>query len=144
VAGASGPLPAVGESGTPPLATVLFVEDDDGLRVPVSQILRKRGFEILEAIGGSEAIDLLSAIGIKIDLMLLDMTIPGPSSQNVAAVAAEARPGLKVVLTSAYDEKTVRTRVGATQNCGFIRKPFQVEELVQTLRNKLSMRCAVG
>jgi CheY-like chemotaxis protein len=144
VAGASGPFPAVGESGTPPLATVLLVEDDDGLRVPVSQILRRRGFEILEAIGGSEAIDLLSAIGIKIDLMLLDMTIPGPSSQNVAAVAAEARPGLKVVLTSAYDEKTVRTRVGATQNCGFIRKPFQVEELVQTLRNKLSMRCAVG
>jgi CheY-like chemotaxis protein len=122
----------------------LFVEDDDGLRVPVSQILRRKGFEILEAIGGSEAIDLLSAIGIKIDLLLLDMTIPGRSSREVAAVAAEARPGLKIVLASAYDEKAVRARVGATQTCTFIRKPFQVEELAQTLRNTLSMRCAAG
>ena len=85
---------------------MLFVEDDDGLRVAVSQILRTKGFEILEAASGSAAIDLLRAISIKIDLMLLDMTIPGPSSHDVAGLAAEARPDLKVVLTSAYDEKT--------------------------------------
>ena len=77
-------------------------------------------------------------------MMLLDMTIPGPSSRDVAALAAETRPGLKVVLTSAYDEKTVRTRVGAAQDCGFIRKPFQVEELIQTLRNSSSLGTAAG
>jgi CheY-like chemotaxis protein len=142
VAGASSPLPAIGESGPPPLATVLFVEDDDGLRVPVSQILRRRGFEMLEAANGSDAINLLRANSVQIDLMLLDMTIPGSSSHDVAAVAAEARPDLKVVLTSAYDEKAVRTRVAATQPCSFIRKPFQVEELVQTLRATLPMRYA--
>ena len=76
--------------------------------------------------------------------MLLDMTIPGPSSHDVATVAAQERPGLKLVLTfrSAYDEKAVRTRVAATQDCSFIRKPFQVEELVQTLRNTLPIRYA--
>ena len=144
VAGASGPVPSIRESGPSPLATVLFVEDDDGLRVPVSQILRRRGFEILEAANGTDAINLLRANGVKIDVMVLDMTIPGPSSREVGAVAADARPGLKVVLTSAYDEKTVRTRVGAAQDCGFIRKPFQVEELIQTLRNSSSLGTAAG
>jgi len=140
--GASGPLPTARDSNPAPLATILVVEDDDALRVALAQILRRRSFETLDAANGTEAINLLRANSIKIDMMLLDMTIPGPSSREVAAVATEARPGLKVALTSAYDEQTVRTNVGAPQNCGFIRKPFQVEELVQTLRNSLSLGTA--
>ena len=58
--------------------------------------------------------------------------------------AAEARPGLKVVLTSAYDEKLVRATVGATQACGFIRKPFQVDELVYIVRSALFERATTG
>jgi DNA-binding NtrC family response regulator len=112
--------------------------------VALAQILSRRSFETLDAPNGTEAINLLRANSIKIDMMLLDMTIPGASSHDVASVAAEARPDLKVVLTSAYDEKTVRTRVSAPQNCGFIRKPFQVEELVQTLRNGLSVGAAAS
>lgn len=138
VTGANGPLPKAIDSNTATLATILVVEDDDALRVALAQILRRRSFETLDAANGTDAINLLRANSIKIDMMLLDMTIPGPSSHDVAAVAADARPGLKVVLTSAYDEKTVRTRVGAPENCGFIRKPFQVEDLVQTLRSSLS------
>jgi CheY-like chemotaxis protein len=137
--GESGPRPTAEKSGPEPPATVLVVEDDEALRIALAQILRRRGFETLDAANGADAITLLRANSIKIDVMLLDMTIPGPSSGQVAAVAAEARPGLKVVLTSAYDEKQVRTTVGATQTCSFIRKPFQIEELVQTLRGILSV-----
>jgi PAS domain S-box-containing protein len=144
VSGVSGPLPCVGESRTPQLATILIVEDDDALRVALAQILRRRGFETLDAANGADAINLLRANSIKIDMMLLDMTIPGPSSREVAALAAEARPGLKVVLTSAYDEKVVRTTVSATQACGFVRKPFQIDELVYTLRSALSLRATTG
>jgi two-component system, cell cycle sensor histidine kinase and response regulator CckA len=142
--GASGPLPTAIDSNQAPVATILVVEDDDALRVALAQILRRRSFETLDAANGTDAINLLRANSINIDMMLLDMTIPGPSSREVAAVAAEARPSLKVVLTSAYDEETVRTRVAAPENCGFIRKPFQVEELVQTLRNGLSLGRAAG
>jgi two-component system cell cycle sensor histidine kinase/response regulator CckA len=144
MAGTSGPLPSAGDSGPPPSATILVVEDDDALRVALAQILRRRGFETLDAANGADAINLLRANSIKIDMMLLDMTIPGPSSHDVAAVAAETRPGLKLVLTSAYDEKLVRSTVGATQACSFVRKPFQIEELVQTLRQSLSARAAPG
>jgi nitrogen-specific signal transduction histidine kinase/CheY-like chemotaxis protein len=142
MAGTSGPLPSAGESSPPPAATVLVVEDDDALRVALAQILRRRGFETLDAANGADAINLLRANSIKIDLMLLDMTIPGPSSHDVAVVAAEARPALKLVLTSAYDEKLVRNTVGATQACSFVRKPFQIDELVHTLRQAISARAA--
>ena len=140
--GASGPHPSAQESSRPLAATILVVEDDDSLRVALAQILRRRGFETLDAANGADAINLLRAGSIKIDMMLLDMTIPGPSSHDVAAAAAEARPGLKLVLTSAYDEKLVRRTVGASQTCSFVRKPFQIEELVHTLRQALSARAA--
>jgi DNA-binding NtrC family response regulator len=142
--GASAALPSAGESKALQVATILVVEDDDALRVALAQILRRRGFETLDAANGTDAINLLRAQSIKIDLMLLDLTIPGPSSRNVAAVAAEARPGLRVVLTSAYDEKLVRTAVGAMPACGFVRKPFQVDELVHTLRSALSVHGTTG
>ena len=141
---ASGPLPTAGDSNPVPVATIPVVEDDDALRMALAQILRRRSFETLDAANGSDATNLLRANSIKIDMMLLDVTIPGPSSHDVAAVAAETRPALKIVLTSAYDEKTVRAKVGAPQNCGFIRKPFQVDELVQILRSSLSLGIAAG
>ena len=65
------------------------------------------------------------------------MTIPGASSHEVAAVAAQVRPDVKVVLTSAYGEEIARTTTSAMQACSFIRKPFQLEVLVQTLQSVL-------
>jgi DNA-binding NtrC family response regulator len=123
---------------TSPGATVLVVEDEDALRLPLAKMLRMKGFEILEASNGSAAIDLLRTGSANIDVMVLDMTIPGPSSNDVMAVAGEVRPGLKVVLTSAHDERMVRNIVAAPQECGFLRKPFQVGDLLQALRNALS------
>ena len=130
-------MPCTGEPEPSPAAAVLVVEDEDRLRVAVSKLLRRRGFEILEAADGSAAIDLLRASDRRIDAMLLDMTLPGCSSREVVNVAWEAQPNMKVVLTSAYPEETVRTAVGATQTCRFIRKPFKVAMLLQTLENAL-------
>jgi signal transduction histidine kinase/ActR/RegA family two-component response regulator len=117
--------------------TVLVVEDEDPLRQAVVKMLRRAGFEVLEAANGTIATDLLRVNGGQIDLILLDMTIPGASSHEVAAVAAQVRPDLKVVLTSAYGEEIARTTTSAMQTCSFIRKPFQLEVLVQTLQNLL-------
>jgi CheY-like chemotaxis protein len=122
---------------TPHEFTVLVVEDEDLLREAVVRMLRRAGFEVLEAANGTIAIDLLHANGSKIDLVLLDMTIPGSSSHDVAAAAAHVRPDLNVVLTSAYEEEIVRTMPIATKTCSFIRKPFQLRVLLQTLQNVL-------
>jgi two-component system cell cycle sensor histidine kinase/response regulator CckA len=119
-------------------ATILVVEDEDPLREAVVKILHKRGFEVLEAADGSTAIDLLRANRDKIGAILLDMTIPGLSSREVVAEAARVRPDSKVILTSAYSEEMVMATMISPLICGFIRKPYQVGDLLQTFRNVLS------
>ena len=101
-------------------------------------MLRKCGLEALEAANGSAAIDLLRARGGEIDLMLLDLTIPGAPSQQVLEEAVRAELNVKVVLTSAYSEELARASVTVPQLSGFIRKPFHLSDLVKTLRNTLS------
>jgi len=117
--------------------TVMVVEDEDLLRQAVVKMLLKAGFDVLEAANGSAAIDLLRANGGNIDVILLDATIPGASSHAVVVEAAEARPDVKVVLTSAYGPEMITGTMEAPQIRGFIRKPFQLGDLVQTLRSAL-------
>jgi signal transduction histidine kinase len=119
-------------------ATVLVVEDEDVLRKAAVKTLRMCGFEVFEAATGSVAIDVLRASGSKIDLILLDLTIPGSSSHEVVAEYANARSDAKVILTSAYSEETAREAVNGPQVRGFIRKPFHLGFMVKTLRNILS------
>ncbi len=119
-------------------ATILVVEDEDPLRQAVAKMLRMKGFEVLEAANGTTAIDLFCANSDRIDAILLDMTLPGRSSGEVIAEAARLRPDVKVILTSAYSEEMVRATLSAPQVCGFVRKPFQLSDLVQSLRKTLS------
>ena len=120
-------------------ATVLIVEDEGPLRQAVTKMLRNTGFEVFEVADGSSAIDLLRANGGNIDLILLDMTIPGAPSSEVVAEAGKARPDIKVVLTSAYSQEMIAGAMNAPQIGGFIRKPFRLGDLVKKLKNTLVM-----
>jgi CheY-like chemotaxis protein len=118
--------------------TVLVVEDEGNLRQPLVKMLRKVGFEVYEAADGTSAINLLRADGSKMDLLLLDMTIPGASSHEVVAEAAKARPNIRVILTSAYTQEMIEGSISAPQIRGFVRKPFQLLDLLKTFRSALS------
>jgi two-component system, cell cycle sensor histidine kinase and response regulator CckA len=118
--------------------TVLVVEDEDYLRQGIVEMLRKTGFEVFEAAEGSSAIKLLRGDGGKIDVVLLDMTMPGPSSREIIAEAVNAKPDIKVILTSAYSQEMIEGAMRAPQIRSFIRKPFQFGELLRMLRNSLS------
>jgi CheY-like chemotaxis protein/two-component sensor histidine kinase len=115
--------------------TVLIVEDEAPLRRPVAIMLRKSGFEVFEAADGSSAIDLLRANGREIDVIVLDMTIPGASSREVVVEAAKVRPDISVILTSAYSWEMIADAMAAPQIRDFIRKPYKFGDLLQTLRN---------
>jgi PAS domain S-box-containing protein len=135
---ASDPISGAGDGVRPrQRLTVMVVEDEDLLRQAVVKMLLKAGFDVLEAANGSAAIDLLRANGGNVDVILLDATIPGASSHAVVVEAAEARPDVRVVLTSAYGPEMITGAMEAPQIRGFIRKPFQLGDLVQTLRSAL-------
>ena len=117
--------------------TALIVEDEAPLRTSVAIMLRKSGFEVFEAGDGSSAIDLLRANGREMDVILLDMTIPGPSSREVVVEAVKVRPDIIVILTSAYSREMIAGAIDAPQIRDFIRKPYKFVDLLQMLRNVL-------
>ena len=128
------------EAGKPALAeefTVLVVEDEDPLRQAVVKMLRKAGFGVLEAADGSAAIDVLRGNAGKIDLVLLDVTIPGAPSTQVIAEAAKIRRDTRVILTSAYSREMLTPAFNTALVRGFVRKPFQLAELLRTIRENL-------
>jgi PAS domain S-box-containing protein len=118
--------------------TVLVVEDEVHLRQTVVKMLQKSGFEVFEADNGFSAVELLRVDGGKIDVMLLDMTLPGASSREIIAEAANARPNVRVILTSAYSQAMIADAMSPPQVRGFIRKPFQFADLLKMLRSSLS------
>jgi CheY-like chemotaxis protein len=126
------------EAGSSREATVLLVEDEHPLRLAVAKMLGKAGFRVLDVDNGSAAIELLRTKAGEIDAILLDMTIPGAPSQEVLAAAVRVRPNIKIIVTSAYSEETARTVLNGPQIGGFVRKPFQVDDLVRTLRSVFS------
>jgi CheY-like chemotaxis protein len=118
--------------------TVLVVEDEVPLRQAIVKMLRKTGFEVFEAADGFSAVDLLRAAGRKIDVILLDMTLPGASTREIVAEAANAKPDIKVILTSAYSREMIGGALNAPQIYSFVRKPFRFGDLLKNLRSSLS------
>jgi two-component system cell cycle sensor histidine kinase/response regulator CckA len=121
-----------------PGATLLMVEDEEGLRIPVSTLLRQRGIRVIEAGDGRTAIEILQRESNKIDVILLDLTLPGTPSDEVIAAAGRIRPDIKILLTSAYSSRDAADALAATQVKGFIRKPYQLRELSRALNELLA------
>ena len=116
----------------------LVVEDEDILRQAVVGMLQRAGFSVLGAADGASAIEILRGNSGKIDVILLDMTIPGASSSEVLAEAAQTRPRPRVILTSAYSKEVLTPLMSTSQVQGFIRKPYRLLDLVQTLQKAAS------
>jgi CheY-like chemotaxis protein len=101
-------------------------------------MLRNHGYRVIEAIDGSSALELVRTHKDEIDFMLLDVTLPGVSSREVLEEARHRRPNLKVILTSAYSRETVDASFAGLRIERFIRKPFQIVELMGLLQDGLS------
>ncbi len=133
------PISSSGAGQSKALAgTVLVVEDEELLRRAVSKVLRQRGFSVMEVSDGSAAIDLICTCKDNIDLIVLDVTLPGRSSREVLEEARRMRPEVKTVLTSAYGKEYVDATFAGLQIDHFIRKPFQLGDLVACLQGVLA------
>jgi PAS domain S-box-containing protein len=117
--------------------TVLVVEDEDALRFAVSKMLQRKGFSVIEAADGARAVDLFRTNEQDIGVVLLDMTLPGIGGGEVFAELQRIRPGVKVVLTTAYSQEMARAAVGGDQAWAFIRKPYRGKDLAALLGDAL-------
>jgi PAS domain S-box-containing protein len=144
-----GVVPALAGDMDSIVGTVLLVEDENALRLSVSKMLRRRGFTVIEAASGTDAVQQFRAAAPQIDVVLLDMTLPGMSGRNVLDELRQIRPNVKVIVTSAYSQDWTATTIGGQQPLPYIRKPYRFNELMVLLRNaclherKMTGRAAV-
>jgi two-component system, cell cycle sensor histidine kinase and response regulator CckA len=120
-------------------ATILVVEDEPMLRLAISKSLRKNGFTVMEASDGFAALDRVRDQSQDIDLILMDLMISGSPVSEVSAEARRFRPGIKLILTSAYDLEMAPTSIDAINATAFIRKPFHLHELTRLLVQTLAL-----
>src|SRR5262249_17333956 len=107
---------------------VLLIEDEEPLRVSIAKMLRKEGLHVVEAADGTAAVERIRDLKNDIDLIVLDMTIPGQPSREVAVEAGRLRPNAKLLLISAYTREMAGHIANAPQVRAFVRKPFQIRE----------------
>jgi PAS domain S-box-containing protein len=121
-----------------PAATVLLVEDEESLRSAISTMLRRSGYRVIEAGDGRTAVDLFRAREAEIDVVLLDLTLPRVSGREVFNELRGIRPGVRVILTTAYSRDNAMTALGPHQPWLFIRKPYEFRELTRLLQTACS------
>ena len=113
--------------------TVLLVEDDSSVRELAAELLRTLGYSVIEAADAVEALSLLQR-DLSINLLFTDIVMPnGINGLQLLTRAREMRPGLPAVLTSGYTQTMVIGTVDAPSNAPFLRKPYTLEDLRESL-----------
>ena len=115
--------------------TILVVDDDSATRKLISLILRQGGYGVLEAGDSETAADIHRNHKGEIDLLLTDVSLPGPSGCDLAADLCEAEPRLPVLFMSGLPGAEVETFKGMPKEGNFLQKPFGVAELLQRVQD---------
>ena len=116
-----------------PLASILLVEDEDGIRSLVEKTLARAGYEVLSAPWAEQALALCQERGRPVDLLITDVVMPGAGGREVASRLREAWPGLKVLFISGHHEDSALEAELASTGAGMVRKPFSLNELLRAV-----------
>jgi PAS domain S-box-containing protein len=119
-------------------ATILLVEDEEDVRAVLHNSLIRDGHIVLQASSGAMALELSSAHGGKIDLLLTDVVMPGMSGRDLADQLLQLRPGIKVLYVSGYNEDTVLQKGVIEGKMEFLQKPFSPSDLSRKVREILA------
>jgi PAS domain S-box-containing protein len=117
--------------------TVLLVEDDPGVRSAMLSILRSRGYVVLEARNGGEALLACRQHRESIDLLITDVVMPGMNGAKVAERVKEMRPGLKVLFVSGYTDDTVVHHGVLDPGVHLLAKPLTPDAVARKVREVL-------
>lgn len=114
--------------------TVLIVDDEAMIRDVAKGIIEVLGGKAITAKDGVEGIDIFKENRDKIDFVLLDLTMPKLSGEEVFRELKKIKNDIKVILMSGYNEHEVSQRLVGRGFAGFIQKPFSIEKLIEILQ----------
>jgi two-component system cell cycle sensor histidine kinase/response regulator CckA len=117
-------------------AKILVVDDDAVVRQITIEMLQRFGYELVGAEHGQRAVAL--AREAHFDCVMLDLTMPGLSSEETLMQLRQISPGLRVILMSGYSEQDATARFGTMRLDGFVQKPFMPNDLLERVQSALS------
>ncbi|MEM1179830.1 MAG: ATP-binding protein [Acidobacteriota bacterium] len=120
--------------------TILLVEDEASVRKVVQEILRSRGYTILEATDGAEALRVAAEFEGDLDLVLTDVMMPNMRGPQMVEELLRTRPGVAVVFMSGYSDERALGDLVRRGEAVMVRKPFTPNTLAKELRRVLDER----
>jgi len=117
--------------------TVLLVDDDESVRAVGRKMLERIGFAVVTASDGAEAIARFRERADDITCAIVDLTMPHVDGAETFRELRRMRPGVRVILSSGYNEQDVTQRFVGKGLAGFIQKPYQLSTLVSVLKEVL-------
>jgi two-component system cell cycle sensor histidine kinase/response regulator CckA len=120
--------------------TVLLVEDEEGLRGLNARGLTSRGYTVLQAANGFEAVEAFDSYFGKIDLVVSDVVMPEMDGPTLLTKLRNRDPGVKVIFVSGYAEEAFEKNLpeGDKYKYNFLAKPFTLKQLVGAVKDAMS------
>ena len=116
---------------------ILFVEDEDAVRVVAARLLRARGYEVIEAADGEEALDLAEEHAGKIDLLISDVIMPGLDGPTLLKKARPFLADASVMFISGYAEAEFSDLLEGEEGVTFLPKPIDIKVLAERVKQQL-------
>jgi PAS domain S-box-containing protein len=137
----AGDIPLITESfsigGT---ETILVVEDEEALIEMVRLLLESKGYKVLTAQDGKEAVELYRQHKQEIDIVLTDMGLPGMTGADEFKMLKEIAPNVKVIFASGFFEPVIKSDLYIAGAKGFIQKPYSPDEILRQIREVLDAK----
>jgi DNA-binding NtrC family response regulator len=115
------------------------VDDDEAILEIAGEFLRRAGFEVVTAESGRAALDILNGeAGAAVDVVVLDLSMPGLDGRETLLEIRDLRPELPVVVASGFGESVTAVRFPSSEIAAFVRKPYEAKEIEDAVRGALT------
>ncbi|HET7500591.1 MAG TPA: response regulator [Kofleriaceae bacterium] len=118
------------------MITVLLVDDDPGVRFALTEVLRDRGYRVICAASGAQALDALDGV----DVVVTDLAMPGMDGLELTSKIQARAPGLPVILLTAHGSDKMVRIASSRGACGCLSKPFDIDEIGRAIEHAQALR----
>ena len=119
------------------VGTILLVEDEDTVRDFAMRALQMRGYKVLDACGGEEALEIVRTYDGPIDLLVSDVMMPSMDGPTLLKAIREIKPGLRTIFMSGYAQEVFQNAPDRPENFHFLPKPFTLKALTGKVKEVL-------
>ena len=117
--------------------TILLVEDEEAVRSFAARALKLRGYSVLEAAGGEEALGIVQNAKAPIHLLITDVVMPNMDGPTLVRAVKRIRPEMAVIFMSGYAEEAFRRNDEKAEDLHFLPKPFGLKQLAAKVKEVL-------